>query len=351
MTLEEYLTRYADRIQQPSERLFVEEFLYPLLGSKIENIIPLSPFIDRTGSLKRIDFAYHGREKIALEVNGESYHAEGIIPNDVFDANLFRQNEFLRQGYKLVRFSYAQLQAPEWRPLVQQTLRDVFGTFAPELLGEYMLAPTSLQQEALDALSFYRDSRGWKKGVVVLPTGTGKTVMSALDAKRVGGRVLFLVHRLDILKQSIDAYRLVWPDMVAGTLTGEVAERELECDVLFASKDTIRQPWQLERFDPSWFKYIVVDEVHHGQSPTYREVLAYFTPAFLLGMTATPDRMHRRDIFELLDYSKVFELSLQEAIERGYLVPFTCYGLTDNIDYSTIRFQNQRYRVDTSSGF
>src|SRR5262249_15254024 len=155
------------------------EFLYPLLGSKIEHIVPQMPFIDRTGSARRIDFAYHGpRVRIALEVNGETYHAEGIIPDEQFNQNLFRQNEILRLGYQLTRFSYSQLQSPAWRPIVMDALRDIFRSHAPELLSDYGLAPTPLQREALEALAFYRDTRSWTKGVVVLPTGTGKTVLS-----------------------------------------------------------------------------------------------------------------------------------------------------------------------------
>ncbi len=204
MNLEEYYEKYGSRITQASERLFIEEFIYPLIRSKIEAIEPQYPFIDRTGRTRRIDFAYHGTNaRVALEVNGETYHAEGIIPNELFDDNLFRQNEILRSGYVLMRFSYSQLQSPQWRPIISETLRDTFRSYAPELLTEYSLAPTTLQEEALQALNFYRNQRGWKKGIVVLPTGTGKTVLSALDSMRTGERVLFLVHRLDILAQSM----------------------------------------------------------------------------------------------------------------------------------------------------
>ena len=347
MTLEEYYDQYGVRITQESERLFVDEFLYPLLKENIEHIIPQHPFLDRSGKSRRIDFAYHGdTARLALEVNGETYHAEGIIPDEAFDDNLFRQNEILRSGYQLARFSYGQLQSSQWRPIVQETLRDLISTHAPELLTEYALEPTPLQNEALGALHFYRNTRGWKKGIIVLPTGTGKTILSALDAQRCGKPVLFLVHRLDILKQSIDAYKFAWPALKVGVLTGETRESERDCDVLFASKDTLRQPCELGKFPRDWFNYIVVDEVHHGQSPTYREILNYFEPDFMVGMTATPDRTDRRDIFELFDYNKLYEVSLHRAIEEGHLVPFTYYGLTDDVDYSKIRFQNQRYRVD-----
>ena len=347
MTIEEYYARYGNKITQASEQLFVEEFLYPLLKSKLQDIEPQYPFIDRTGRTRRIDFAYHGQKaSIALEVNGESYHAEGIIPNELFDDNLFRQNEILGKGYILRRFSYSQLQSPQWRPVILDTLRDIFRLHAPELLTEYSLSPTALQEEVLQALNFYRTQRGWKKGVVVLPTGTGKTVLSALDAMGTGKRVLFLVHRLDILAQSLEAYRFVNPTVRIGILTGQERSNEKDCDVLFASKDTLRQSSELAQFSRDWFDYIVVDEVHHGQSPTYREILTYFSPHFMLGMTATPDRTDRKDIFELFDYNKVIEVPLADAIERGFLVPYTYYGLTDDIDYSGIRFENQRYRVD-----
>jgi len=262
LNLEEYYEQYGSRITQESERLFIEDFLYPLLGVKIKHIIPQYPIIDRTGRSRRIDFAYHGQKaKLALEVNGETYHAEGIIPNEMFNDNLFRQNEILRLGYHLVRFSYSQLQAPNWRPIVFDTLRDTFADYAPELLSEYELEPNPIQQEALHALSFFREKRKWDRGVLVMPTGTGKTILSALDARRLGGPVLFLVHRLDILKQSIDAYKRVWPDLSLGILTGEQKENEDACDVLFASKDTLRQPDQLSRFPEKHFRYIVVDEV------------------------------------------------------------------------------------------
>jgi hypothetical protein len=340
-SLDNYYESYGNRITQESERLFLNEFLYPILADKLGAIIPQYQFLDRTGKLRRIDFAYIGQiNRIALEVNGETYHAEGVISNEVFDDNLFRQNEILRAGYHLVRFSYGQLQAPQWRPIVFDTLREIFADYAPELLSEYLLAPTPLQEEALDAISFYREKQEWRKGVLVMPTGTGKTMLSAMDARRCGGRTLFLVHRLDILSQSIAAYKRIWPDMSGGILTGEQKENIFECDVLFASKDTIRQPEVLSAYNRDWFNYVVVDEVHHGQSPTYREILSYFRPQFMLGMTATPDRTDRKDIFELFDYNKIFELSLAEAIERGFLVPYTYIGLTDNIDYSKIRYQN-----------
>lgn len=346
MTAEEFLAAHPG-VTQESERLFVREFLYPLLGGGIEKVEPQRVFIDRSGSSRRIDFAFVDEtSKLALEVNGETYHAEGIIPDQMFDENLFRQNEILAANYRLIRFSYSQLQAQKWRPLVMDSLREFFTQFAPQLLKPNPLEPNSAQVEALQALQFFRDVRGYRSGVVVLPTGTGKTVLSAMDAYRVGGRVLFLVHRLDILKQSIDAFRRLRPTVKAGMLTGEVREHQYDSDVLFASKDTLRNPSVLLEFARKEFSYIIVDEVHHGQSPSYREIISYFEPKFMLGMTATPDRTDRQDILELFDYRKIYELALSDAIDRGMLVPYTYCGLTDDIDYTKIRFQGNRYRTD-----
>jgi superfamily II DNA or RNA helicase len=349
---DQFYAAHGSKLTQESERLFVDEFLYPLLGPNLLRIAPQHPFLDSTGRSRKIDFAYaDGNTRLALEVNGETYHAEGIIPNDMFDDNLFRQNEILTNGYRLIRFSYNQLQSPIWRAVVMAALRDFFTQYAPALLGTNPITPNPIQDRALVALDFWRNTKGWRKGIVVLPTGTGKTMLSALDVRRVGGRALFLVHRLDILKQSIDAYRRVWPQIRVGILTGETRDAELECDVLFASKDTLRQPAELARFNPDAFDYIVVDEVHHGQSLSYRILLEFFKPHFMLGMTATPDRLDRKDIFELFDYNKIFEITLQEAIDDGFVVPYDYIGLMDDIDYSSIRLQGNRYRVDDLERF
>ena len=113
-------------------------------------------------------------------MNGELYHAEGIIPNEKFDDNLYRQNEILNSGYKLLRFSYNQLQSPKWRQQVFEDIRKLIQENFPELISETIIKPNYLQKEVLKALHLYRE-RGWKKGIVVLPTGTGKTYLSAFD--------------------------------------------------------------------------------------------------------------------------------------------------------------------------
>ncbi len=345
--LNEYITTYKHRLLQESEVLFASEFLYPILGKEnIKYVIPQYPFIDSEGRNRRIDFVIlKDSKRVALEVNGETYHAEGIIPNETFDDNLFRQNEILNAGYKLQRFSYHQLQAPAWRKIVFESIRRLIQQNFPELISESIIKPNYLQQEVLKALELYR-SHGWTKGIVVLPTGTGKTYLSAFDTLHTKGRILFVVHRLDILSQSKEAFEKIYPKDKLGLLTGEVQEHLKDSKVLFASKDSLRNPETLSIFGKKEFAYIIIDEVHHGQAPSYRALIDYFEPTFfMLGLTATPDRMDRKDIFELFDYNKIFEYSLLQAIENGFLVPFDYYGMKDNIDYSNIRYNGSKYNV------
>lgn len=347
VTLEEYFDFYSNRITQESEQLFVRDFLFPILGeSKMQFVVPQYPFIDSEGKNRRIDFGLvYDSKKVALEVNGESYHAEGIIPNEMFDDNLNRQNEILNAGWFLLRYSYSQLQSPNWRQRVYDSLFYLLKSKIPKILSEAVVTPNYLQEQVLDSLNYHRN-KGWKKGIVILPTGTGKTYLSAFDSQNAEGRILFIVHRLDILSQSKTTFEKVYPNAKLGFLTGEIKENVEDAKILFASKDSLRNTEILQSFTKDEFDYIIVDEVHHGQAPTYKIVLDYFTPnVFMLGLTATPDRMDRKDIFELFDYQKVYEYSLNEAIENGFLVPYTYYGLKDNIDYNNIRHNGNKYNI------
>ena len=347
VTLDDYLDFYSSRITQESEQLFVRDFLFPILGiSKIKFVVPQYPFIDSEGKNRRIDFGLvYDNKKVALEVNGETYHAEGIIPNEMFDDNLNRQNEILNAGWFLLRYSYSQLQSTIWRQTVYDSLFYLLKNKVPTLLSEAVVSPNYLQKEVLDSLKYYR-SKGWKKGIVILPTGTGKTYLSAFDSQNARGRVLFVVHRLDILAQSKATFEKIYPNAIIGLLTGEIKENVDNSKILFASKDSLRNPKILKSFLQDEFDYIIVDEVHHGQAPTYKIVLDYFNAnVFMLGLTATPDRMDRKDILELFDYQKAYEYTLNDAIENGFLVPYTYYGLKDNINYNNLRYNGNKYNV------
>lgn len=350
ISCEEYLEIYKNRIIPESEKLFVREFLFPILGNeKMTLVIPQYPFIDSEGHSRQIDFGIitDNGNKIAFEVNGETYHAEGIIPSAQFDDNLFRQNEILFHGWTLRRYSYNQLKDPAWRNRIFAEINLTLKKYAPELLNDSKIDPNPIQLEVLPQLKNCR-KLGWDKGLVIMPTGTGKTYLSAMDSlqyyrENPNAKFLFVVHRLDILTQSKVAFEDVWSNEIFGLLTGEVKEHVDDCRILFASKDSLCNDDILNHFGKEYFDYIIVDEVHHGEAITYRKILDYFTPKFLLGITATPDRTDKKDILSLFDYQKVCEYDINDAIERGFLVGYEYHGLKDNIDYTNIRRNGVKY--------
>lgn len=349
ITVKDYLDTYSNRIIPDSEKLFVSDFLFPIIGEeKMKYVIPQYPFIDSEGHRRQIDFALvYNDYKVAFEIDGETYHSEGMITSAQFDDNLFRQNEILFHGWTLRRYSYNQLLDPMWRERVSAEIKLTLIRFAPELLGASTIKPNVIQSEVLPLLKSKREL-GWNKGLCIMPVGTGKTYTAAIDSydyfiNHSGSRALFLVHKLPILTQSKNSFANVWKNAVFGTLTGEEKEHLHDSDILFASKDSLCKEETLQSFAKDEFDYIIVDEVHHGEAPTYRKILDYFTPKFLLGMTATPERTDRKDILALFDYCKVCEYDINDAIDKGFLVAYEYHGLTDNIDYSQIKHNGTKY--------
>ena len=199
------------------------------------------------------------------------------------------------------------------------------------------------QVEALYALEQAR-ADGVKKALVVAATGTGKTYLAAFDSHRPEyRRVLFMAHRDEILQQAEESFRKVRPDATYGRLGG--GRQETEVQVLLANVQTLSQQRHLspEGFAPDSFDYIVVDEFHHAAAASYRRVLDYFRPKFLLGLTATPYRTDNQDLFALCDGNVAYEIFLADAINRGLLVPFRYYGFYDETDYGQVEYKNGRY--------
>ena len=192
---------------------------------------------------------------------------------------------------------------------------------------------------ALNALRRTR-SEGMDRALVVAATGVGKTFIAAKDSEPFG-RILFVAHRREILVHAADIFGKVHHGKTTGFLmTGSF---DIEADMLFAGVRSLSNPDVLERLPPDCFDYIVIDEFHHAVTDSYRRIIDHFTPGFLLGLTATPERMDRRDVFMLCDYNVPFEIGLSDAIRFGRLVPFTYRGIADDIGYSKIRFSGGRY--------
>ncbi len=202
-------------------------------------------------------------------------------------------------------------------------------------------APHAIQIEALQALEETRFN-GYTAGLVVLATGLGKTWLSAFDSNRLQfKRVLFVAHREEILAQAMATYRRCRPQARFGRYSG--AQKDLDADVLFASIQTLGKAAHLRQFSPDAFDYIVVDEFHHAAARTYRGLIEHFTPKFLLGLTATPDRMDGADLLELCQENLVYESNFLEGIEKKLLSGFKYMGVPDEVDYAQIPWRGSGF--------
>lgn len=201
--------------------------------------------------------------------------------------------------------------------------------------------PMGAQIEALYELKKSR-LEGWEKGLIVAATGVGKTYLAAFDSRDFA-RVLFIAHREEILFQAERTFKSVRPEKLTGFFSGE--RKDKNCEILFATVQTIGREEYLQSgiFQRDEFDYIVIDEFHHAVADGYKNVLEYFKPKFLLGLTATPERLDNQDVFALCDYNVVYEVRLKEAINKGWLVPFRYYGVFDETDYGSIEYHQGRY--------
>ena len=169
-------------------------------------------------------------------------------------------------------------------------------------------------------------------------TGVGKTVTAATDAKRVGGKTLFLVNSLKLTDQAEKRFYEVWPEATRGFYTGN--QKDTGVDVLFATIQSVVR--NLDDFEPKQFDYIIIDECHHAAAKSYAGIMSYFKPSFTLGLSATPERTDGEDILKL--FKRVaHRMDLKEAIENGILVPIRCLRVKTNIDISDVRINGIKY--------
>ena len=211
------------------------------------------------------------------------------------------------------------------------------------------ITPYSYQQEILDKLEAERTVRGYTRNLVVAATGTGKTVISALDYKRFRKqhpgspcRLLFIAHREEILRQSLYTFRAVLKDANFGELfVGNYRPERI--DHLFLSIQTFNSQDFAAKTTPDFYDYIVVDEFHHAAAPTYQKLLSYYQPQILLGLTATPERMDGKSILPYFGNRIAAEIRLPEAIDRKLLCPFQYFGVTDTVDLNTLKWSAGGY--------
>ena len=193
--------------------------------------------------------------------------------------------------------------------------------------GGKRIQPNFMQKEALAGLAAIRE-KGEDRALVISATGSGKTFLSAFDAKIASNKFLYIVHRLPILNKSMESFERV----MEGTKTiakYDSEQNNLDADCTFITIQTLSKDDVLAKIPKDTFDYILIDEVHHAGAVSYQKVINHFTPKFLLGMTATPDRTDNYDIYKLFNYNIAYDIRLKEAMEYKLICPFHYFGISE----------------------
>ena len=195
-------------------------------------------------------------------------------------------------------------------------------------LVEHQIKPNYMQRKALKELNRYR-AIGETKALIISATGSGKTYLAAFDALNFNpNRLLYVVHEGSILRRSLETFQEVFGSLKScGLYTGEA--KELEADFIFTTNVSMCR--SLELFNTKEFDYIIIEECHHAVADTYQQIINYFEPEFLLGLTATENRMDNKDVVELFGNNIPYELRLRDAIINDLIVPFHYYGIRDEL--------------------
>lgn len=226
-------------------------------------------------------------------------------------------------------------------PFPNTNFTEVAADEAPSYVTDLYL-PRGAQIEALYHLKKTREE-GFDKGLVVAATGIGKTYLAAFDSREYK-RILFVAHREEILKQAEKSFKNVRPMSERGFFIGN--QKDTTKDIIFASVQSLGKNDSLKLFQPDYFDYIIVDEFHHAVAQNYQNIIQYFKPKFLLGLTATPERLDSKDVLAICDYNLVYEAPLKKAINQGWLVPFRYYAIFDEtVNYETIDYRNGKYQT------
>ena len=329
-----------------AEEKFIQLFCDVFGPEKGQYVYLQYPFVDIYGNHRSIDYAFVCADgKIAIEVDGTTWHDPAKVSQDKYSDDLLKQNSMIYNGWKVYRWTDRQLEKTEDR--VKDELVTFFGNDPhltlmdedmPRQQGE-AFALKHHQKETLYNLAEMRES-GKSIAMLYEATGTGKTVTAASDAKTVGKRVLCLAHTKELVYQAYEQFRRLWPQVTVGRFVENY--RELDTYVLCASIQSVEK--NLDAFAPDRFGYLIVDECHHGTADTYKRVLSYFRPEFTLGLTATPDRADGEDLLDTFQ-NVAHKLDIKSAVELGVLVPVRCIRIRTNIDLRDVRINGFRYNT------
>ena len=334
----------ATSVNSRAEELFVRLFCEAFGPEKTENLQVQYPCVDIYGRHRYIDFALESPEsKIAIEIDGETYHNPSKVSENKYADDLLKQNSLIYDNWKVYRWIYSQLEKQPEK--VKDELITFLGTSPmfkafeadlPVQMGQ-TIELRDYQQEATENLKKMRED-GKTIALLYHATGVGKTITAATDAKAVGGRTLFLVNALKLAAQAKETFAKVWPEATLGEYTG--SQKDMTQTVIFATVQSISK--DLEKFSPTDFDYLIVDECHHAAANTYQKIFTYFHPKFILGLTATPERSDGEDMLALFQ-NVAHKMDLKTAVERGILVPIRCIRVKTNIDLTDVRINGIKY--------
>lgn len=259
--------------------------------------------------------------------------------------NRYRFHEICHKYEQIFNHKNTKRLSNEWIEKYQEGFKSQPVVLFPEIEKEEPLLPPEPNEIQIEALEALKQSRkeGYKRGLVVMATGLGKTWLAAFDSLQMQSeKVLFVAHREEILAQAEQTFVRIRPEDNLSRYIG--LDHQLNADMLFASIQTLGKTNHLRKFRADHFDYIIVDEFHHASARTYRQLLNHFHPKFLLGLTATPERTDQADILALCDDNLVYRRDMFDGINSGLLSPFNYYGIADQeVDYQNIPWRNGKF--------
>ncbi|MCH5138590.1 DEAD/DEAH box helicase family protein [Clostridiaceae bacterium UIB06] len=289
--------------------------------------------ISRSALTSGIEWNY----RLDKEKNSEDYNGFKAVFED-----LFLNHSIIIDEEEMRRYSESWVKPKVYKHIdIEETLDSNESKPVDNTVIE-LYEPRGAQIEALYELRKKREE-GYDKGLVVAATGIGKTYLAAFDSRGYN-RILFVAHREEILHQAAVSFKNVRPDNSIGFFYGD--NKDNTSELIFATVQTLGklQYLQEEYFTKDAFDYIVIDEFHHAAAGNYKNIIEYFQPKFMLGLTATPERLDNKDVFALCDNNTAYEVRLKSAINKGWLVPFRYYGIYDEmVNYESIDYKNGKY--------
>lgn len=331
------------KLASGAEDRFVDLFIDVFGPQKTSELLIQYGVQDIYGGNRYIDFAIvSDKEKIAIEIDGEGVHEPGKVSHTKYYDDLLKQNSMIYDNWKVYRWTDGQLKRfpDKVKDEMLTFLSDILEEGSREIFVESKGAIVELrdyQEEAIENLKKLRDE-GDNIALLYHATGTGKTVTAVEDAKQVGSKTLFIAHTKELITQAKEKFEALWSEVKTGIYMGE--QKEKDAYVVCGSVQSVSG--NLEEFSPEEFKYIVIDEAHHGSAESYKKILDYFKPDFTLGLTATPERTDGEDILKLFK-NVAHKMDLETAVKKGHLAEIRCIRVKTDIDISDVRIRGIKY--------